>query len=340
MKKTYSHLSVIESDKTLNNILDIVTEGVWDWNAITGQVDRSPGWYKMLSYDIHCFEKDVYTWEDVIHHDDYKMVMKHFEDYITGQIPTYKIKYRCKKGDGSYLWIEDSGKIIEYTNEGKVSRMIGTHKNINQEELNYIKLKEQNEFLLNNNLTLESIIKKRTCELEELNKQLQEKIEQVEYNASFDIVTHIYNRRKFEEIFLKELHRVKRYSHDLSIILIDIDDFKIFNDTCGHKVGDKVLLDLSNLLKGHLRDIDTLARWGGEEFIIILPNTSKDRAQIKAELLRQNIEEKLIVNDITITCSFGVTSYIQGDDTNSIFIRTDKALYLAKDANKNNVKVL
>ena len=309
-------------------------------NAITGQVERSPGWYKMLSYDINCFQKDVYTWEDVIHPDDYKMVMKHFEDYITGQIPSYKIKYRCKKCDGSYLWIEDSGKIIEYTKEGKVSRMIGSHRDINQEELNYKKLKQQNELLLNNNLNLEAVIKDRTCELQDLNKQLQEKIEQVEYNASFDIVTHIYNRRKFEEIFIKELHRVKRYSHDLSIILIDIDDFKLFNDTCGHKVGDKVLFDLSNLLKEHVRDIDTLARWGGEEFIIILPNTTKENAHVKAEQLRQNIETKLTINKIQITCSFGVTSYIKGDDTNSIFIRTDKALYLAKNDNKNNVKVL
>jgi len=340
MKKTYSHLSLLESDKTLNNILEIVTEGVWDWNTITGKVDRSPGWYKMLGYDIDCFKKDIYTWENLIHPDDYKMVMKHFEDYITGKIPLYKIKYRCKKGDGSYLWIEDSGKIIEHTKEGKVKRMIGAHRNINQEELIYVKLKQQNEFLLNNNLTLETIIKKRTKELELLNKQLQEKIELVEYNASFDIVTQIYNRRKFEEIFMKELHRAKRYSHELSIILIDIDDFKLFNDSYGHKVGDEVLLSLASLLKEHLRDIDTLARWGGEEFIIILPNTSKDNAALKAEQLRQNIESKSTANNLKITCSFGITSYIEGDNTNSIFIRTDKALYLAKDDNKNNVKVL
>ena len=340
MNTTYENQTIEESEKTLNNILDVISDGVWDWNALTGNVTRNSGWYRMLDYPIDCFNKNVYTWENIIHPDDYDAVMKHFEAYITGKIKEYKIKYRCKKSDGSYLWIEDSGKIIEYTKEGSVVRMIGAHTDINKEESANEMLRTQNELLLNDNLTLETLVEKRTAELKKLNKQLEEKIELSEYNASYDIVTGIYNRRKFEEVFIKEINRAKRYSYALSIVLVDIDKFKQFNDNYGHKVGDKVLASLSNILKVNIRDIDIVARWGGEEFIIIFPNTSKENAATKAELLRKNIESNVGVESQKVTCSFGVTSYIDGDDSNSIFIRTDKALYLAKEDNRNNVKVL
>ena len=340
MKSYYSHATVEDSEKTLHHILDIITDGVWDWNALTGNVERSAGWYRMLNYDIDSFDKNVYTWENIIHPEDYPSVMKHFESYVNGEIECYKIKYRCKKGDGTYLWIEDSGQIIEYTKEGKVARMIGSHTNIDEEEISHEKLKEQNELLLSDNLTLEGIVEKRTRELELVNKQLEYEIAQVEYNASYDMVTGVLNRRKFEEILLKEILRAQRYSHPLSIILLDIDKFKEFNDNYGHKIGDKVLSSLSALLNENIRNIDTLARWGGEEFVIILPNTSKQDAVHKAESLRDNIASNLSVDSHSITCSLGVTSYIDGDDSNSIFIRTDKALYMAKDDNRNNVKVL
>jgi diguanylate cyclase (GGDEF)-like protein/PAS domain S-box-containing protein len=340
MKPTYTNENLEESQNTLNNILDIVSEGIWDWDAVTGHVTRSPGWYRMLDYPIDHFNNDVYTWENIIHPDDYDAVMKHFEEYTTGEIDEYRIKYRCKKRDGSYLWIEDSGKIVERTKDGSVARMIGAHTNIHKEETSNDILRTQNELLLSDNLTLETLVEKRADELEKLNKQLEEKIELSEYNASYDIVTNIYNRRKFEEVFTKELNRVKRYSYELSVILLDIDNFKLFNDNFGHKTGDKILSSLADMLKNNIRDIDTLARWGGEEFIIILPNTSKDDSINKAEQLRKKIELDLSVDDKKITCSFGITSYVDGDDANSIFMRTDEALYLAKNNNRNNVKVL
>lgn len=330
MESYYAHESLKESENTLYHILDIIPDGIWDWNALTGKVERSPGWYRMLDYDINSFEKDVYTWENIIHPDDYPRVMKHFEAYINGKIDSYSIKYRCKKSDGTYLWIKDSGKIIEYTSEGNASRMIGAHTNINDAELSHQKLKEQNELLLSDNLTLENIIEKRTRELKSLNRQLEYEMAQVEYHASYDIVTGIYNRRKFEEVLHKEIQRAKRYSHPLSIILVDIDDFKNFNDCFGHKIGDEVLLKVAVLLKENIRDIDSLARWGGDEFSIILPNTSEKNTEHKVEILKEKIRSELMIEDKRIMCSFGVTSYIEGDDSTTIFMRADKKLYLAK----------
>ena len=340
MQSYYSHSNLTSSENTLHNILDIVSDGVWDWNVISGKVKRNAGWYEMLDYDINTFENHMYTWENNIHPEDYQRVIDHFEEYIKLESSFYDVKYRCRKKDGSYLWIQDSGKIVSYTDNGKIERMIGSYKNINNEELYNIKLKKQNELLVNDNLNLENVIEQRIKELKELNKSLENKIKEVEYTGSFDTVTKIFNRRKFEELFDLEINRAKRYSHDLSVILIDIDKFKKYNDIYGHKKGDEVLFSLASLVQNNIRKVDIFARWGGEEFIIVLPNTSPLDAFNKAEYLREKIENTLSIEDTKVTCSFGVSSYIDGDDERSIFLRIDKALYLAKHNNRNNVKVL
>ncbi|WP_372881690.1 PAS domain-containing protein, partial [Psychromonas sp.] len=127
MYKTYQLSNCEQANNTLNNILDIINEGVWDWSAKTGHVGRSPGWYRMLGYDVGIFQEDVFTWENVIHPHDYPRVMRHFELYTTGKSDAYSVEYRCKKADGSYLWIRDKGRIVEYDDQGKVARMIGAH---------------------------------------------------------------------------------------------------------------------------------------------------------------------------------------------------------------------
>lgn len=340
MKSKYSHESLEKAEETLYYILDIVSEGIWDWNALTGYVVRSPGWYRMLGYDIDCFEKNVFTWENVIHPEDYERVMEHFEAYTTGKVDEYKVQYRCLKKDGTYLWIEDSGKIVERTESGSLARMIGAHTNIDDAKRAQEKLRKQNELLLSDNLSLESLVVKRTKELEELNSKLAQEVKLAEHNASYDVLTGVYNRRMFEEMLSKEMNRAKRYSHPLSVILLDIDEFKLFNDKHGHKKGDQILSEISAVLQKNLRESDTLARWGGEEFIILLPNITVSQAKEKSETIRKNIEQTSFCGTWRLTCSFGVTSYIDGESSDSIFIRADKALYEAKDLGRNKVQVL
>ena len=334
----YKHESVADADLTLNEILDICSEGFWDWNAQTGYVKRSPGWYRMLDYDIDEFANTVFTWEAVIHPEDFVRVMKHFEDYINGKISNYKIQYRCKKSDASYIWIEDSGKIIAKTPTGKVTRMIGAHTNIHEAKTTNEMLHIQNDLLSTDNLTLENIVAKRTDELHQINQKLLQQLEVSQHSATYDTLTGVYNRHMFEEQLKKEMHRAKRYSNALSVILMDIDDFKAINDNHGHKIGDEVLVELAILLQKHLRESDIIARWGGEEFIIILPEMAENQAEIKAEELRKLIEYEVFTKALKVTCSFGLTQYIQGDTMDSIFIRSDDAMYKAKECNKNNVK--
>jgi diguanylate cyclase (GGDEF)-like protein len=162
-----------------------------------------------------------------------------------------------------------------------------------------------------------------------------EKNEYYQDLAYHDHLTKIYNRQKFDKLYKKELENHKRYGDDLSIIMLDIDYFKQLNDTYGHDVGDKVLVALSELISKHLRTNDIFARWGGEEFMILLPRTNIDTAYQKAEELRKIIDKHK--NKIPhFTVSFGVTQLLDYDKELSAFIRVDKALYQAK-INRNEV---
>jgi len=147
--------------------------------------------------------------------------------------------------------------------------------------------------------------------------------------AYYDYLTHIYNRKMFDKLYIKELENRKRHGDSLSLIMFDIDHFKSINDTYGHDVGDKVLVALTKLVSEHLRANDIFARWGGEEFLVLLPRTDKAIAYDKALQLRQIIEE--YDNQIpNFTVSFGVTQITSYDKEHSALIRVDNALYQAK----------
>lgn len=330
----------MDASDTLTHVYDIISEGIWDWHCSTGYVYRSPGWYRMLGYEVDCFEKNVNTWEEVIHPDDYANVMQHFEDYIQGRSKEYKIQYRCKKADKTYLWIEDYAKIVERSTDGRPLRVIGAHNNIDEVKLAQEALKQQNHLLKNTNTSLEEQIHERTEQLMLLNQRLEEKIEEAQFHACHDGLTELFNRRSFEEKLSQEIKRSRRYSQPMCLILIDIDDFKIINDAYGHKVGDQVLCALAAFISQHVREFDVVARWGGEEFAIILSNTDQTQGVQRAENLRQEIEAYTFTHNITVTCSFGVTSYKESDTEQSIFARVDKALYQAKNNQRNNVQTL
>jgi len=159
-----------------------------------------------------------------------------------------------------------------------------------------------------------------------------------EYKAYFDGLTNIYNRNKFDEIFNQELLRVKRYPHSLSLAIIDIDNFKVFNDTYGHIIGDEILIMFAQELSKRLRVNDIFARWGGEEFVILYIGTSIDNALIASNILRKHIEQIKHKTAGNVTVSFGISEYKDGDSLESLFKRCDEALYLAKEKGKNRVE--
>ncbi len=183
-------------------------------------------------------------------------------------------------------------------------------------------------------------LRNNQSQLEEVNKVLNEKAAQYEMKCVTDRLTGIYNREKFEVELNSEMQRVRRYSSDLfSIIFFDIDNFKKINDTYGHLTGDKVLKTIVDLFKKTLRATDVFARWGGEEFVIIMSHTRLANAVNAAEKLRQIVEKEPIEEIGHITCSFGVSEFSDRDDVQSIIVRADNAMYRAKKDGKNKVVV-
>lgn len=186
--------------------------------------------------------------------------------------------------------------------------------------------------------------KKRTelilHKLEFARKQLKDKNKELKQIAITDKLTKLYNRVKLDESLLKELKRAKRYKHPFGLILVDIDNFKVVNDTYGHLVGDHVLKELSNILIHYTREIDICGRWGGEEFMIICPETNYEGISKLAELLRQKVEANDFNEAGKVTASFGIAEFKQTDSFDSVILKADKALYNAKHAGKNCVRGL
>jgi len=157
--------------------------------------------------------------------------------------------------------------------------------------------------------------------------------------AFTDELTSIYNRAFFNEELDKQIARYKREQTPLCFFILDIDKFKNFNDNYGHQIGDEVLKDLANIIDKQTRKTDTFARWGGEEFVKILPNTSIESAMIVAEDLRKLVENHIFINDLRVTCSFGISEF-NSDDTLELFMkRADDALYRAKENGRNRVEI-
>jgi len=152
-----------------------------------------------------------------------------------------------------------------------------------------------------------------------------------------DSLTGIGNRRYFHQHLKEKIASAKRYEYDLGIIMLDIDNFKIVNDTYGHDVGDEVLKEYSKLIFSDLRENDIFCRIGGEEFMIILPHVNAEEAFKVANKLRERISSSKKI--VAITMSFGVTEYIRGEEMDFIFKRVDSALYEAKNSGRNRVVV-
>ena len=318
------------SEQQLHTLFDLVSDGIWDWDANTGYVYRNPGWYAMLGYPSHSMANSVLTWESVIHPEDYPRVMAHFEAYINQRNEHYQVEYRCRCQDGSYLWIEDSGYIIAHNEDGSVARMLGAHRNIDANKRLVAQLQQRNQ-------SLESQVAERTRELSWVNQQLQRQLDENRELAERDALTRIANRYRLEKALQLECERAQRFRQPLSLIAMDLDDFKPINDRYGHAHGDAALLRVVDVLRACLREQDLLARWGGDEFVIVLPQESLGEALEVAARLRQAMAQIEPVGDCRLTMSYGVVQREEGEDQHALLARADKALYRAKGSGKNAI---
>ena len=186
-------------------------------------------------------------------------------------------------------------------------------------------------------------LEERTQKLEELvqerTKELTNALAKLEAAVATDSLTGLCNRRKFDELLQRELGRLQRFGKTASIILGDIDYFKEVNDQYGHLAGDEMLCLVSRVLVKGVRRVDTVARWGGEEFIFLLPETDAKGAAQVAEKLRVLVEAQENSYGASLSMSFGVAEYRPEEEADSWLRRVDAALYQAKRQGRNRVEI-
>lgn len=183
----------------------------------------------------------------------------------------------------------------------------------------------------------QKVNKERQKELERNLAALEVVKNNYERESKTDPLTGCLNRAGFVDVLTREQERLNKHGIPVSFVIMDIDHFKDVNDTFGHNTGDEVLLNLSRLIQGKIRNTDALVRWGGEEFVVLCGDTPLQNAQFLAEKLRTAIESSVLIKQRQVTCSFGVAEMVPGEDPKNLFERADKALYASKEGGRNRV---
>lgn len=279
--------------------------GHWYWNIKTNEVTFNPLKVTTLGYDKSEIPEHVnyQFFTDKLHPEDYQKVMDAMRDHLYGKADVYEVEYRIKAKDGTFKWYYDRGRITQYDN-GKPAFLAGIVFDITEK-------------------------KETQLELEYKNRILSE-------ISSIDGLTKIGNHRTLIEHLKAEIAEANRTSSPLSIAIFDIDDFKKVNDSKGHVYGDQVLVDVASIIKKSIRCTDFAGRYGGEEFMVIFPNTTLSVASKISERIRQAVEDYNFVDGLRITISGGVSQYNNEKITEFVH-SADTKLYSAKRNGKNQI---
>ncbi|BAI81787.1 hypothetical protein DEFDS_P167 (plasmid) [Deferribacter desulfuricans SSM1] len=171
-------------------------------------------------------------------------------------------------------------------------------------------------------------------------EQLQKELEQIKRESEIDTLTNVFNRNTFDKYIVKAIDRFKKHNESVSVIMLDIDDFKKINDNYGHLVGDSVLRNFAAILKNSVRNSDLIFRYGGEEFIIVLPETKISQALSISERILKELNKtsfKLKKDSLKVTASMGVTESKMEDNVETLLKRVDNYLYKSKATGKNKI---
>jgi len=274
--------------------------GMYEWNMLDNSAYLSAEWKVMLGYDKNePFPEHLSTWKDRVHPDDINSVLEEVQNALEVQAEYIETTHRLKHKDGHWIWILGRGS-IQYDENANPLRMVGIHTDISK------------------NKEREALIQKQANSLY--------------YLAHYDMLTDLANRVLLTDRLQQGIKKAKRYKTQLALLFIDINKFKIINDSLGHYIGDKTLIEIAKRLKKTVREEDTIARFGGDEFIILLENT-KNVSLVK-EKIKNSFKESIIVDahTLNITCSIGVSIYPDDASTiDSLLKDADKKMYKDKE---------
>ena len=273
----------------------------WDvWYAVDGQaVYITPSCEEITGYPRDLFYRDPDFIVSIVHPDDMDVFMEHRRDHYVKSTPPAEATFRIIRKDGEVRWIWHKCQAV-YSDEGIWQGRRTTNRDVTEQ------------------------------------KRVEEQLHRL---STTDALTGAYNRRMFIDLLTRELQRAQRYGAVFSLIMFDIDRFKMVNDRYGHDAGDRVLVDVVEVSRRTIRSTDILSRWGGEEFMVLLPQTDSDKAQAMGERLRKAIAHHGFADVDALTISVGVTSLCQLDSIDILLKRVDEALYAAKDGGRNRVMV-
>lgn len=281
--------------------------GHWYWNFQENVVDFNPQKAQAIGYEMN----EVPThpgfqfFTDKIHKQDYEYVMDEMHRHLRGEIPVWEVKYRIQAKDGSWRTFYDRGTVTQRSEEGKPLYLTGIVFDITEEEEDLMKWIKDSEYW--------------------------------QSKAKFDSLTGLCNRSEFIQR-LSKLDEEYSTSHSkYSMWMFDIDFFKKINDTYGHLIGDKLLMHLGKLVNENLREGDFAGRYGGDEFIVVFPNTSKLKVIDMVEKIQKELNLIELGIDVNISFSGGIVANDEATGVIDLIELVDKRLYQAKNQGRNQV---
>ncbi|CAB1368849.1 diguanylate cyclase [Denitratisoma oestradiolicum] len=313
-----------DNEERLRLALESTGDSVWDWNIQDGTAHYSDSWKSVLGYGPNELKNTVEAFFALVHPDDLPRVREELERHWRGETPNYRCEFRMQAKQDDWHWILGRGMVWTRSSEGAPLRMLGTHLDITERKLAEFAISQANTRL--------------QAQLEEI-QTLQARLADL---AVRDGLTGLFNRRYLDETLEREVARARRDGHPLSVIMFDLDLFKNLNDSYGHRAGDHILKAVADILRTDTRAEDVACRYGGEEFLIVLPGMALDHACQRAETWRARFEaSNFSFGNFTlhVTGSFGVAGYPDhGKTPDELTHAADSALYQAKHLGRNRVE--
>ncbi|MCF8161276.1 MAG: EAL domain-containing protein [Polaromonas sp.] len=299
-RRKQTEMALRDSEARWKLALESVGDGVWDLQVQSGEQYLSPNLLRMYGYDDGEIKPHIAELDALVHPEDVGRLQHDRRAHLEGVTLTYSNEHRLLCKDGNWKWVHSRGMVISRDAQGQALRMLGTHADITERK------------------TADALVWQQ---------------------AHFDALTGLPNRRLMRERLIQEIKKCRRNEHKLALLFIDLDHFKEVNDTLGHDRGDELLVEAAQRIQRCLRETDTVARMGGDEFTVIITSlTDESNLQsILPKLLNTlSASFQLGLDQVFVSASMGVTVYpTDTQEVEDLLKNADQALYVAKAAGRN-----